>query len=174
MPAQAAPAPSMRTCDSLTHSGYTGVFCTCKCVLSRPQAATHSTSTSHFYIISCDSNHIISHPSFSISLSIPDFIHLLQHIMCSSGAQIKNSRTNCHMLFFAPRWMAEILLCPYNQSLHHAGCLCFSADDYTGTDTLVQMRWHKLHRQQYWLTALGDDNLWFSSPLALHFALSQK
>ena len=59
--------------------------------------------------------------------------------MCSSGAQFKKSHTNCLMQFFAPRWTAEITLCPYSQSLHHADCLCFSANDYTGTDTLAQI-----------------------------------
>lgn len=139
MPAPAAPAPSMRTCDACTHSGYTGVFHTCKCVISHGQEASHSPSTPQFFIIPCPPHHIISHPSFSISFYSSDFIHLSQHIMCSSGAQFKKSHTNCLMQFFAPRWMAEIMLCPYNQSLHHAGWLCFSADDYTGTDALAQI-----------------------------------
>ena len=139
MPAQAAPAASMRTCDGLTHSGYMGVIYTGQRILFRPQAASHSPSTPQIFITSCPFHHIISHPSFSISFYSSDFIHLSQHIMCSFGAQIKNSHTNCHMLFFAPRWTAEITLCPYSQSLHHAGCLCFSADDYTGTDALAQI-----------------------------------
>lgn len=139
MPAQAAPAPSMRTCDALPLSCYPGVFHTWPRVLFQHQEASHSPSTSHFFIASCSPHHIISHPSFSTSFYSSDFIHLSQHIMCSSGAQIKKSHTNCHMQFFAPRWMAEILLCPYSQSLHHAGCLCFSANDYTGTDTLAQI-----------------------------------
>ena len=156
----------MRTCNALPHSQYPGAIYTRQCVIPRPQAASHSPSTPQIFIIPCPHHHIISHPIFSISLYPSDFIHLTQHIMCSSGAQIKKSHTNCLMQFFAPRWMAEIMLCPYNQSLHHAGCL--------RTSVLAQMRWYRLHRQQYLLTALGDDNLRFSSPLALHFALSQK
>ena len=151
----------MRTNDALPLSENQGAFYTRERVLLWRHGASHSPSTSHFFIIPCPPHHIISHPIFSISFYSSDFIHLSQHIMCSSGAQIKKSHTNCHMQFFAPRWMAEIMLCPYNQSLHHAGWLCFSADDYTGTCcSAISIGW------QHWETT--------SSPLALHFALSQK
>lgn len=128
----------MRTYDALPLSGFPGVFHIQLRVLFQHQEASHSPSTPQIFIASCSPHHIILHPIFSISFYSSDFIHLSQHKMCSSGAQFKKSHTNCHMLFFAPRWMAEIMLCPYSQSLHHADCLCFSANDYTGTDTLVQ------------------------------------
>lgn len=129
----------MRTNDALPLSGFPGVFHIQLRVLFQHQEAGHSLSTPQIFIASCPFHHIISHPIFSISFYSSDFIHLSQHIMCSSGAQFKKSHTNCLMQFFAPRWTAEITLCPYSQSLHHADCLCFSANDYTGTDTLAQI-----------------------------------